>query len=341
MDENQNLNEPEEIKKTEPEIIVNDYGTTKDSAVVIEEADRTVLLTDKETIVIKKDPRIDIVPKNRPRKVYAGMWGPTEIATVGLGMLAILSVIVLYVFFVLPAKKELEANKGKRDQMEQELMSSRGKYGSITTTEKRVAELVNSVNDFEGRILRFDSIGKPALYSRINGLIAAYGLVNTTGPDYAPLEINARSNNGQQAEQESGRAKFQSIFPGNYVTMTLEGPYQNLRRFIREIETSSDQFIVISAIELEPAEKEQKDATNQTTVAQNPKNPKNQPYPVNPNSNPDMSNYQNPQQMPTPQAKKVAQRGKTSGEIVALRIEMAAYFRRPNYQPMAIPTEQQ
>jgi hypothetical protein len=43
------------------------------------------LLTDNETIVIEKQPTIDIAPKNRPRKVYGGMWGQTEIATVGVG----------------------------------------------------------------------------------------------------------------------------------------------------------------------------------------------------------------------------------------------------------------
>lgn len=340
MNENPNINEQEETKKTEPEILVNDYGTTKDSTVVVEEADRTVLLTENETIIVEKEPRIDLVPKNRPRKVYAGMWGPAEIATVGLGMLAILSVIVLYIFFVLPTQKELEANKLKRDQLEQELMSARGRYGSITTTEKRVAELINSVNDFEGRILRADAIGKPGLYQRINGLIAAYGLVNTTGPDYAPLEINARSNNGQQSEQESGRAKFQSIFPGVYVTTTLEGSYQNLRRFIREIETSGDQFIIISAVELAPAEKEEKEDPTKppTTVAQSQQNPSN------PTGNPNLGGYQTYQQQmpnPTPQAKTVAQRGKTSGEIVSLRIEMAVYFRRPDYQPITVNVEEQ
>jgi hypothetical protein len=345
MNENKNLNEPEETKKTEPEIIVNDYGAARDSAVVVEEETRTVLLTDKETIVIEKEPRIDLVPKNRPRKVYAGMWGPAEIATVGLGMLAILSVIVLYIFFVLPTQKELDANKAKRNELETELMSARGKYGTITTTEKRVAELINSVDDFEGRILRFDAIGKPALYQRLNGLIAAYGLVNTTGPDYAPLEINTRSNNNQQSEQESGRAKFQSIFPGVYVTTTVEGSYQNLRRFIREVETSNDQFIVISAIELEPAEKEENDVTKPTSVAQNQQNPQNQPINPTTKGNPTgVGGFQNfPQAGQTPQAqqKNPARRGKTSGETVALRIEMAAYFRRPNYQPMAVTADEQ
>jgi hypothetical protein len=90
MEENKMANDEQNVKN-EPEIIVNDYGLTKDSTVVVEEKDRTVLLTEQETIVIEKAPRIDVVPKNRPRRVYAGMWGQVEIATVGVALLAVLT----------------------------------------------------------------------------------------------------------------------------------------------------------------------------------------------------------------------------------------------------------
>ncbi len=309
-------------------MIVNDYGSSRDDAVVIEEETRTVLLTEDETIVIEKEPRIDIVPKNRPRKVYAGMWGPLEIATVGVGMLAILAVIILVVLVVLPAQKQLEADKAKRDSLEAELISSRGKYGTITSTEARVAELVNSANDFESNYLRTEATGKTELYQRLNGFISAYNLTNTSGPDYAPLEIADNSNNNQN-EKERGREKFQSIFPGVYVTTTVEGSYQNLRRFIREMETSN-QFVVISAVELQPAEGAEKNNQNAATqasinsVAVNPTNEFGVP--------------QNPIQQTVsvaPQQSK-AVRGKTHGETVTLRLEMAAYFRRSNFQPTEV-----
>ena len=332
MDENQKLNEATESNE-EPQIIVNDYGTTRDSTVVIEEETRTVLLTDDETIIFEKEPRIDVVPKNRPRKVYAGMWGPTEIATVGLGMLAILTTILLFVFLVLPAKKELEANKLERDRIETELTSAKRKYGDITDTETQVARLLGSVNDFETRFLRNPLLDKTSLYQRINGLISAYGLVNTTGPDYAPLEISD-DRKGQETESERGRAKFQSLFPGVYVTTTIEGSYQNLRRFIREIETS-EQFVVISAIELEPAEN--KEENNSTTIATQASISQVQINPMNPGEV-----AQNPtftQTVPLNQQPKIV-RGKTHGETVSLRLEMAAYFRRPIVQPTQISTQQ-
>lgn len=334
MNENPiDLNKPSE----EPEIIVNDYGTTKDSAVVIEEANRTVLLTDNETIVIEKEPRIDIVPKNRPRKVYAGMWGQAEIATVGLGMLAVLAAILLYVFVVLPATKELEANRKKRAELETELLSARSKYGDITSTETKVAQLLTSVTDFETRHLRNPLLDKTSLYQRLNGLIAAYSLTNTTGPDYAPLEIAETTNgNRQESESDRGRAKFQSLFPGVYVTTTVEGSYQNLRRFIREIETS-DQFVIISAIEFQPAETEQK--IDQTKPPQQGQQINNvQVNPMNPNG---VAQYPTMTANVPETAETKRQRGRTRGEIVSLRLEMAAYFRRPNTQQIVTGNQQQ
>ena len=315
-----------------PEIVVNEYGATKDSAVVVEEETRTILLTENETIIIDKEPHIDIAPKNRPRKVYAGMWGSAEIATVGLGMLAILAVVILFVLVVLPAQKELEKNKAERNRLETELVTARNKYGTITTTEARVAELMTSVNDFETRFLPVETIGKTALYQRINGLIGAYGLVNTTGPDFAPLQI-AEGNNVQQSEAERGRSKFQSLFPGVYATMTLEGSYQNLRRFIREIETS-DQFVVISAVELEPAENKENEKQTDAGATQASINT----VKINPNDA--AGNPLNPtviQSAPQTQTQQTAKpvRGKTRGETVSLRLEIAAYFRRPNFQPLA------
>lgn len=330
MEENLKPNEEQNLK-TQPEIIVNDYGATKDSAVVIEEADRTVLLTEDETLIIEKPLNIDVVPKNRPRKVYAGMWGQVEIATVGIALLAILTTILLFVFIVLPAQKELDANRAQRDELERQMLSARNKYGSITSTEARVAELVESVTNFEDRHLFNSSIGKTALYQSINGLIASNQLTNTTGPDYVPLEIDMRQNVAQTEEAQSGKDKYRSIFPGEYVTMTVEGSYQNLRRFIRQIETSN-QFVVISAVELEPSEGE--DKQNQTVVQQttmpNQATRPNQPVtPGFPNQGVNEMYARPPGMMQQQPVSPKPARGRMHGETVSLRLEMAAYFRRP------------
>ena len=318
----------------QPQIHVNDLGSTIDPTVVVEEADRTVLLTDNETIIIPKETISNIPPSHRERKVYAGMWGNTELITVGISLLAILTTILLFVFLVLPAQKELADNRTKRDELDQQLMTARSRYGNITTTEEGVAKLTASVDDFETRFLSTETNGKAALYQQLNGLIRAYGLTNTSGPDYAPLGIADFTRNNQQSDEDKGKSKFISIFPGQYVTMTLEGSYQNLRRFIREIETSN-QFVVVSSVQFEPTENKEQpvDVTKpqQVSTFNQPTGQINNQF-----QNQTGGISQNiPGQLPQPQNVTKIDRGKTRGETVTLRLELAAYFRRPNFQPGA------
>lgn len=291
--EDKNLQNQEEEEKFETKILRNDEANPNDSAVIIEEEDRTVLLTENETIVIDKQETYSIAPKNRPRKPYAGMWGIPEMVTVALATLTLLTLFLIYLFLVLPSQRELNQNRAKQDAVEKELISAKKKFGSIENTETQVAKLVTSVADFESRFLKDEAIGKTAIYQRLNGLINRYGLTNTTGPDYAPLEISDQERQqGGDSEAQRGRSKFQSLFPGVYVTTTVEGSYLSLRGFLREVE-ASDEFLVISAIELEPAEENDSKEQGEDSV-------------------------------------KVTQTsGKTRGTVVSLRLEMAAYFQRP------------
>lgn len=312
----------------EPEILRNDLGEGVDPTVVVDEPGRTVVLTDEETIIIEKEPRFDIVPKNRPRKVYGGMWGPAELGILGAGMLAVLGVLALYFFFVVPSSSELEAGRARAERLETELTSARSKYGNISNDENRIERLLSSVNDFESRYLPVPNIGRTGLYQRINGLIASYGLINSSGPDYAPLEIIDRNGSGA-AEDRTGKGKFRSFFPGVYVTMTVEGPYTNLRRFLRDIETGNE-FIVVSSVQLEPSDSQaQPDRPDEAVAGSAVPGMSGDPTSMYSGSGNVM--------MPRDQISQVAMpnsaRGKTHGAVVSLRIEMAAYFRRPGSTP--------
>ena len=331
---------PSEDPRTEaerPEISVNDYGRTKDPAVVVDEADRTVLLTPDETVVFEKEPAIDVVPKNRPRTVYSGMWGRNEIATFTLGILALLTVIIIYVFVVIPSNREVTRQRSELNALDEQLMSAKARWGAITSSESEVTSILGSEERFESSYLRPASLGAIEVPRRLNTLIAAYGLINTSGPDYSPLDsvdIDAANKaNGQNAEQERGRDRLKSLFPGTYVNMTVEGSYQNLRRFIRELE-SGDDFIVISAVELEPsnnADEKQANPAQAPDVAAQVSQPAG-PNSVGPNTYARPGIVQpNPQQIDN--SRSAADRGKMHGGVVSLHLEMAAYFRRPNFVP--------
>lgn len=307
----------------EPEIVVNSH----DGTVAVEEADRTVLLTPNDTIIVEKQPEFDFPPANRPRKVYGGMWGPVEIGVVGAASFAVIAAIATYVFFTLPAKRELERNRATATRLEGEMVSAREKYGNITNVEAHVAKLVASVDDFESTYLPVAASGNTALYQKLNNLIVANNLVNTNGPDYAPLEINEPGTGENQSESERGRSRFRSLFPGTYVTMTLEGSYANLRQFISQIETGND-FVIISSVELQPSDK-QGNASN----APDSSEPQAGQFDQDPMRGIPTRPMQNPNQ-PRRQS------GRTLGQIVSLRLEMAAYYKRPMMEaPANVPAQ--
>jgi Tfp pilus assembly protein PilO len=304
------MNEKDPKRAEQPEIVVNQYGQTKDPAVVVDDAARTILVTPDETLVLEKEPAIDIVPRNRPRNIYAGVWGRNEIVTVALGVFAVLVVVLIYVFLVIPSNREVAKHETDYERLKADLTSARDNYGDATSTETKVARVLKSEEDFEAKYLPPVATGRNALYQRLNGLIDAFGLVNTAGPDYAPLATLDQGDRAQ-SEEERGREKYRSLFPGLYVSMTVEGSYQNIRRFIRELE-SGQEFIVISAVQIEPSEGERQanQQEQQPTAAQSGGFPT-----ANPNAGPVY----------------VPPKGKTHGEVVSLHLEMAAYFRRPNF----------
>jgi hypothetical protein len=329
MDEKE-LN-PAEDPRTEhapAEISVNEYGRTKDSAVVVDEADRTVLLTPDETVIFDKEPAIDIIPKNRPRYVYSGMWGRNEIATVTLGIFALLVVAIIYLFLVVPSNREVARHRSEVDALQGELLTAQARYGAITSSQSQVATLLGSEAQFENTYLRPASMGSNAIPRQLNSLIAAYGLVNTAGPDYQPLDTISVVKNTQSADEERGRDRFRSIFPGVYVSMTVEGSYQNLRRFIRELESGSE-FVVISSIQLEPSDNTEGKQANVQEPAPRVAAPVIQ---QGPNLNQRMG-IQQPYPQPADNLRSPADRGKMHGEVVSLHLEMAAYFRRPDFVP--------
>ncbi len=256
------------------------------------------------------------VPGRRPRRVYKGMWGPIELATVAIALLFFLVVVAGYLLLALPETRQLESNRVRRDDLERELREANRKFGAISNTEVQVSKLILSAEDFESRFLQEESIGKTAIYQRVNALINAFGLVNTTGPDYVPIEMTEEERReGTNERTQGGRSRFQSLFPGVYVTLTVEGAYVNVRRFLNEVENSSE-FIVISTVELEPSESEGGASQAPATVGASAQEPFVQP-------------------------ETRRETGRTRGKTVSLRLELAAYFQRSNEKKALTDTRSQ
>ena len=224
----------------------------------------------------------------------------------GLAGAALLAIIVVfaYFYFYLPAGIRLRNAELERTRLLGQKQASGTALEENLSTKERVDNISTSLKTFEGNWLAGQDSGRMSLYTVLNKLIKSNGLRNTAGPTYAPLDPVGTKTQAQlsiTAEKQSN-AKWQSIYPGVAVSVTVEGPYQNVRHFVRDIETSR-QFIIVNAVELE--------RVTQSGLTQD------QPtsFPVPPATGRGRATA------PTPLAG-------SSGTQVSLRMDLATYFQR-------------
>lgn len=174
--------------------------------------------------------------------------GPAEIVGLAGSVLILLLVVVSYLYFLVPADFHLDALQSERSLLQTQLRTSQDVVNQNETTEASVRKITESLDDFESNHLLSADRGRMSLYDSLNVLIRKNGLRNTSGPTYTPLEP-ADSKVGTSGSR-SANTKWQSIYPGIAISVTVEGQYQNLRSFIRELETNA-QLIIINSVELE------------------------------------------------------------------------------------------
>jgi len=176
---------------------------------------------------------------------------PELIGLAGAALLALITVFA-YFYFYLPAHSRKTSAELERERLQGQLRAADVDYQDKKTVSEKIDEINASMHDFENNWLPGAGSGRMSLYRTLNDLIKSNGLRNTAGPSYAPLDPLGSKTQVQPtltAEKQSN-AKWQTIYPGVAVSVTVEGPYQRVRRFIRDIETSR-QFLIINAVELE------------------------------------------------------------------------------------------
>lgn len=221
---------------------------------------------------------------------------PELIGVAGAALIALLTIFA-YVYFYLPAQSRLTYAQLERDRLQGVLRSTERGLETNQTVSEKVNEITGSMKDFESNYLSAPGTGRLSLYTTLNDLIKSNGLRNTAGPSYSPLEImgtKSQVNAAATAEKQS-QAKWQTIYPGIEVSITVEGPYQRVRHFVRDIE-ASHQLLIINEVELERLS--QSDSSFETS-------------PVAPGRPP-----------------AIAASPGSKGGLVSLRLELATYFRR-------------
>ncbi|HEY6233335.1 MAG TPA: GspMb/PilO family protein [Pyrinomonadaceae bacterium] len=174
--------------------------------------------------------------------------GPAEMIALGCSVLMVLLVVISYLYFLVPARSRVDSLQSERSRLQKQLSISTDLATQGQTTEAAVQRITDSLGDFESNHLLTADSGRMSLYGNLNVLIQKNGLRNTSGPTYTALQPSDAK--GGTSGSRSTNTKWQSIYPGIAISVTVEGAYQNLRHFIRDLETNK-QFVIINSVELE------------------------------------------------------------------------------------------
>lgn len=194
-------------------------------------------------------PKRILVRLERLRASKVSGWlGAGEIIALGASALVLVLVVISYLYFLVPARSNLVAAKQEQARLKTLLTSSREVVVQGQTTETAVKAITESLDRFETTGLFERTQGRMDLYDELNQLIRKNALRNTAGPSYTVLEpAGAKSTVTKGAS-----TKWQSIYPGIAISLTVEGQYSALRRFVRDIEASKS-FLIVNSVELERA----------------------------------------------------------------------------------------
>lgn len=188
--------------------------------------------------------RVDRYLANRK----SGMFGVAEIVALAGSCLILLLVLFSYLYFMIPARSRVASLTAERAQLQTNLKKTQEIFNQEEDTQKKVQRLTSSLSDFETVGLQRAEQGRMELYDQLNQLMMKNGLRNTSGPTYTPLDPTG----ARQTPGKSTNTKWQTAYPGIAVAVTVEGQYQNIRHFIRDIERSR-QFVIINEVELQRA----------------------------------------------------------------------------------------
>ena len=179
--------------------------------------------------------------------------GLAEIVGLLFAALMVLAVAVAYFSFLVPAKLYLRSALNERVQLQDRVKAKTEALKTGTDKDSSMLKISSSLADFESNFLELRSAGRVSLIEELNDFIRSNNLKNTSGPLFVSLaQLGANGKPVATTATKSGNAKWQSFYPGIGVSVTLEGQYQNLRHFIRDIEANK-HFVVINSVALEKA----------------------------------------------------------------------------------------
>ena len=179
-----------------------------------------------------------------------------EIIALAAAILLLLVAACAYFFLLVPEHTRLSALENERAQLQAKLRASSEGVERNQSTEASVGKIVSSLNEFETSVLvAREPQTTTAVIEELNEKTRRHNLARAQFSfshldEFVPGQTNSQQSNARGGTGAGNASKRESVFPTIDISLTIEGQYGNLRRFIRDIEQSR-RFIVINGIQLE------------------------------------------------------------------------------------------
>lgn len=178
-----------------------------------------------------------------------------EIIALAAAILLLLGAACGYFLVLVPERMRLSALENERAQLQAKLRASSEGVERNESTQASVGKIVTSLNEFESVVLvSREPQTTTAVIEELNEKTRRHSLARAQFSfshldEFVPGQANSQQSSAR-GSAAGNASKRESVFPTIDISLTIEGQYGNLRRFIRDIEQSR-RFIVINGIQLE------------------------------------------------------------------------------------------
>jgi Tfp pilus assembly protein PilO len=180
--------------------------------------------------------------------------GVPEIIALGAACALLAVAAMAYFLLLVPARSNLASLERERQQLQTQIRSAGESREHDRSTGETVDRIKQSIASFESESLVPRAGSERELIQELNDKIKRSGLARAqfTFIYQDDTQVGATQQSQQRATGNlAGSARRrQTVFPATDISLTIEGTYANLRRFIRDVESSS-RFVVINGVQLE------------------------------------------------------------------------------------------
>jgi Tfp pilus assembly protein PilO len=188
-----------------------------------------------------------------------GTLGVPEIIALAAAALLLLLTLAAYSFYLVPQRNRLDALGQERARLEKRLHDAADVEQKHEDKNAIVADITGSLDHFETGVLAERDASSTGIIEELNRKTAHNNLARAqfsfthqqemTSEQLQQQQQRLLAGGGGDTSAARGRRR-QSIFPGIDISLTVEGSYANIRRFIHDVEASR-RFVVIDSVELE------------------------------------------------------------------------------------------